>query len=186
MEDKIAIIENIELFQRSHTNNSISDVTHRNKKPSALFGVFDGHCGVDCAQYVSKHLPMYIIQHPAFNKDNNVTAFTESFEVINEQFTKKSKKELLRSGCTSCVAVLGAEADKFSTLDVAWCGDSRFGLVRDGKLVFITDEHKPDSLSEKNRILNAGGSVTFTSGAWRVDSSLSVSRSFGKRFFDLV
>jgi len=176
MEDKVAIIENINLFQSEVVNN-------RSKRPGALFGVFDGHCGVDCALYVSKQLPMYIIQHPEFTQDIN-KVFVDSFDTINKRFTSKSRKEPLRSGSTACLALMTSGNTEspnsyFTGLDVAWCGDTRFGLVKDGKLYFVTNEHKPDDLEEKARIEAAGGSVTFTSGAWRIDSALSVSRSFG-------
>lgn len=178
MEDKTAIIENIEMFQRSLTSNNCTDlVTDRlNKSPSALFAVFDGHCGVDCAQYVSKHLPMHLIQHSEFNRenDNNMRVLNDSFQVINERFTQKAQKESIRSGSTCCLALLSETA-----LDIAWCGDTRLGLVKNGQLTFLTKEHKPDNDQEKERILSAGGNVSFVSNAWRIDSSLAVSRSFG-------
>lgn len=187
MEDKIAIIENVEMFQQSLSgniyNNSIFD-TSRSKRPTALFGVFDGHCGIDCSQYISKHLPMYIIQHPDFNKsnDNHVIALEEGFKIINEKFSEKARTESLRSGSTACVAILGSNNENsnlFNTLDVAWCGDTCLGLFKNGELTFITDEHKPDNDFEKARIIKAGGNVSFVSNCWRVDGSLAVSRSFG-------
>lgn len=177
MEDKTAIIENIEMLQRSLSpNNSTLTINDRlNKNPSALFAVFDGHCGVDCAQYTSKHLPLYLIQHPELNTESdNRRAITESFQVINERFTQKAQKESIRSGSTCCLALLNDLA-----LDVAWCGDTRFGLVKNGQLTFLTKEHKPDDENEKERIIKAGGNVSYVSNAWRIDSSLSVSRSFG-------
>ena len=126
---------------------------------------------------------MHIIQHPEFSQDLN-KVLVDSFDTINKRFTEKSLKEPLRSGSTACLALLtAANIDKtissFTGLDVAWCGDTRFGLVKNGKLCFITSEHKPDEPEEKARIEAAGGNVTFTSGAWRIDSALSVARSFG-------
>ena len=88
MEDKTSIIENIDIFRGQQADRS-------NRLPSSLFGVFYGHCGVDCAQYVSKHLPMYLIQHPDFySADNYTKAFTDSFEEINRMFTDKARKEV--------------------------------------------------------------------------------------------
>ena len=130
---------------------------------------------------------MYIIQHPEFSQDIN-KVLVDSFDTINERFTKKALKEPLRSGSTACLALMtAANTDKpnspFTGLDVAWCGDTRLGLVRNGKLCFITSEHKPDDPEEKARIEAVGGNITFTSGAWRIDSALSVARSFGNLIY---
>ena len=89
----------------------------------------------------------------------------------------------IRSGSTCCISILTSDfenPDVFSGLDIAWCGDTRFCLVRNGKIVYLTEEHKPENESEKNRIIRSGGTVSFVSNAWRVNDSLAVSRSFGK------
>lgn len=65
------------------------------------------------------------------------------------------------------------------SIDVAWCGDTQFCLVKNGQINFITEEHKPDKPNEKKRIEETGGTVNFVSEAWRINSSLAVSRSFG-------
>ncbi len=88
----------------------------------------------------------------------------------------------MRSGSTCCLSILSSNdsnREEYSDLHVAWCGDTRFCLVKNGKIAFISNEHKPEDESEKKRIENAGGTVSFTSGAWRINGSLAVSRSFG-------
>lgn len=55
------------------------------------------------------------------------------------------------------------------------CGDSRTFLCRDGQVVFYTEDHKPINPREKERIQNAGGSVTLQ----RINGSLAVSRALG-------
>lgn len=62
---------------------------------------------------------------------------------------------------------------------MAWCGDTQFCLVKNGKIVYITEAHKPNDNIEKERIEKCGGNVSFASGTWRVNSSLAVARSFG-------
>lgn len=62
---------------------------------------------------------------------------------------------------------------------MAWCGDTQFCLVKNGKIEYITEAHKPGSQKEKERIEKEGGSVSFVSGDWRVNGSLSVARAFG-------
>jgi hypothetical protein len=70
MEDRTAIYENMNIFHQPFLSNchqtqcvqkSISNGL--NRMPDALVAVFDGHCGVDCAQFVSSHLQMTIIQN---------------------------------------------------------------------------------------------------------------------------
>ena len=183
MEDRTSIYENIDLLN----NYFLFDSRDLIKKPNALFGVFDGHCGSDCAQYVSTHLPLNIIQHHDFKEkmdtnSNLESVFTETFELVNQKFLDKASKENLRSGCTGCVVVLSTTnkiRDKYMKLSVAWCGDTQFCLVKNGQVNFITQVHKPEIESEKLRVESCGGNITFQSGTWRVNGSLSVSRYFG-------
>lgn len=55
------------------------------------------------------------------------------------------------------------------------CGDSRTFLCRNSHVVFYTEDHKPCNPREKERIQNAGGSVTLQ----RINGSLAVSRALG-------
>lgn len=55
------------------------------------------------------------------------------------------------------------------------CGDSRAVLCRAGRVAFSTEDHKPFSPGERERIESAGGSVTLQ----RVNGSLAVSRALG-------
>jgi serine/threonine protein phosphatase PrpC len=96
MEDKVAIYENLNIFHKSDTSLSA--------RPISLFGVFDGHCGVDCSQYVSSHLPLYIVQQQEFTnlsqlKNNEFinsmnSLLTRSFKIINQRFSEKAVQEV--------------------------------------------------------------------------------------------
>ena len=77
---------------------------------------------------------------------------------------------------------MSSSSSKFDRLVVAWCGDTQMCLTRDGAIKqpnVITSVHKPDSSDEKERIEREGGCVSYLSNAWRINGSLSVSRSFG-------
>jgi serine/threonine protein phosphatase PrpC len=52
-------------------------------------------------------------------------------------------------------------------------------MDRFGNVKLTSPAHKPNSPSEKSRIEALGGRVDFVSNDWRVNNSLSVSRSFG-------
>lgn len=54
-------------------------------------------------------------------------------------------------------------------------GDSRAILSRGGKVVALSEDHKPDNYAEKKRIEAAGGFVEEN----RVNGSLNLSRSLG-------
>lgn len=113
MEDKICLYENTEIFTSSFLSNSCLDQGDSNeddskpRRKNAIFGVFDGHCGVDCAQYVSSHLPMTIVQNSDLKNSlespsnpNLETLIKESFQKVNENFTKKAREEVyIKKNC---------------------------------------------------------------------------------------
>lgn len=109
MEDRTAIYENINIFHQPFLSNchqtqcvqkSILN-TFLNRMPDALVAVFDGHCGSDCAQYVSSHLPMTIIQNSELklqskeNYENSMERILRhSFTILNERFSEKAVEEV--------------------------------------------------------------------------------------------
>merc|ERR1719331_2572612 len=54
-------------------------------------------------------------------------------------------------------------------------GDSRAVLSRGGEAVALSDDHKPDNATEKERVMAAGGEVKFG----RVNGDLAISRAVG-------
>ena len=114
MEDKTACYENIDilsshrLFDLKRTsdseNESDDDVENdndvelrrgRRRRPNSLFAVFDGHCGADCAQYVSTHLPMAIVDSLAADAELPVEdMFKSTFQRVNDKFTEKAREEV--------------------------------------------------------------------------------------------
>eukprot|EP00744_Colponema_vietnamica_P004381 GILI01006555.1.p1 GENE.GILI01006555.1~~GILI01006555.1.p1 ORF type:complete len:389 (+),score=69.33 GILI01006555.1:250-1416(+) len=131
-----------------------------------LFGIFDGHSNDRCSQHVAEHLPPRILNEPlsALTKEKLEQLCID----VDEEFLNISRE----GGSTGTFCIV----DK-ATLKVTICnvGDSRIMLVRDGNIVFVTSDHKPMNLDEKNRIEEAGGVVRMN----RVDGDLAVSRAFG-------
>lgn len=74
------------------------------------------------------------------------------------------------AGCTANVALLHK-----NTLYVANAGDSRTILGRGSEPYFLSKDHKPDLVEEKNRIEKAGGFVS----DGRVNGNLNLSRALG-------
>lgn len=77
-----------------------------------------------------------------------------------------------RSGSTAVCALVSPNKIYFGN-----CGDSRGMLVRNNKIQFTTQDHKPVNPTERERIQNAGGTVMIQ----RVNGSLAVSRALGEQ-----
>lgn len=76
-----------------------------------------------------------------------------------------------QAGCTSCVVLLTHD-----TLYCANAGDSRAVLgLKNGKLVELSFDHKPDNDGELKRVKAAGGFVE----DGRVQGIIAVSRAIG-------
>ncbi len=72
----------------------------------------------------------------------------------------------VQAGCTAVVAVL-----KGQELWVANAGDSRAVLCRGGQALALSEDHKPQSEGERNRITAAGGFVSDVGGVSRCVAS---------------
>ncbi|XP_002931930.1 protein phosphatase 1F [Xenopus tropicalis] len=142
--------------------------------PRSYFAVFDGHGGVDAANYASTYVHVNVARHEGLEQDP-AQALRESFQRTDAMFLKKAKREIprLRSGTTGVCILL--EGDRFH---VAWLGDSQALLVRQGNYVTLMDPHKPERKDERERIESLGGCVAFM-GCWRVNGTLAVSRAIG-------
>ncbi|KAG9157541.1 hypothetical protein Leryth_023965 [Lithospermum erythrorhizon] len=80
------------------------------------------------------------------------------------------------SGSTACVAII-----RHNQLIVANAGDSRCVLSRKGHAYPMSEDHKPNKESEKERITEAGGYVHIG----RVNGSLNLARAIGDSFFKM-
>lgn len=163
-----------------------------NLKEWLYFAVFDGHAGSRISNYCSGELLDSIILNDDFRgKSSSSTTEETSDEIVeppNEEqikvgirtgfLTLDQKLRRLpetvsgddKSGTTAVCALISP-----SKIYLANCGDSRAVLSRGGKVAAATLDHKPVSPSEKERIVNAGGSVMIQ----RVNGSLAVSRALG-------
>ncbi|KAM9371722.1 protein phosphatase 1F isoform 2-T2 [Phaethornis superciliosus] len=138
----------------------------------AYFAVFDGHGGVDAANYAATHLHVNVGLHEEMLK-NPAEALKCSFQKTDEMFLLKAKREKLRSGTTGVSALIVG-----SKLHIAWLGDSQVMLVQQGKAVTLMEPHKPEREDERTRIEALGGCVTYMD-CWRVNGTLAVSRAIG-------
>lgn len=123
----------------------------------------------------------------------------------NDMWFKLTEKQRFNDGTTAVCGLV--RANKLYTANV---GDSRAILLREGKAIQLTNDHKPmkygvakfmqllsdiaagalmsplellrlDRLEEQRRIASFGGSIVNCMGIPRVNGVLAVSRAFGNR-----
>jgi len=124
-----------------------------------FFGIFDGHGGDNISEFLKKNFLSYLNENKNFPYDIKL-ALSETFEKIEadiyEQNKGKTLKEIDRSGSCALVAVLTE-----SKIYIANIGDSRaiMSLNYGSKIKQLTVDHKPNNITEYERIIKNGGKV---------------------------
>jgi len=139
-----------------------------NKKQNlSIFGVLDGHGGIECSRYVGDEMPAKII---SFMKNGNKPeeALHNSFLDIDKDFLKGYSN----AGSTANCLLFDF---KLNIAYVANTGDTRAVLCRSGKAIDLTMDRKATDPEEIARIIKEGGFVS----KGRVMGSLAVSRAIG-------
>ena len=163
-EDRVSIILNI--VKPDHRK-------HENWPKCSFFGVYDGHGGHACAEYLRDNLHHFVIKEESFPW-NPKEAIVHGFRKAEEQFldmcTGKDDNGnptiVERSG--SCAVVILIVGEQCFCANV---GDSRAIMSsRSGKKVeALSDDHKPCDPSEYERIIKAGGQVYQTTTSSHMD-----------------
>jgi len=144
----------------------------------AFFGIYDGHAGDKASDFCQKHLHDFIsTNNNSYPGDKN-EALTTGFLSADKEFLQQAHSKDLLDGTTVIVALLEKETGR---LIVANAGDSRCILCRDGKALPMSIDHKPESITEAERIDDAGCFI------WngRINGYIAVSRAIGDRTFKL-
>ncbi|GFO08937.1 protein phosphatase 1e [Plakobranchus ocellatus] len=116
--------------------NALYDI--KNGPSQSYFAVFDGHGGIEAADYAAAHLHNYLVADAHFDTDP-AAALKRAYKTTDARFLEKAKRQGLRSGTTGVTALVRGEE-----LHLAWLGDSQALLVRAGQPVQIMDPHKPE------------------------------------------
>ncbi len=151
----------------------------------SFFGVFDGHGGSRVSKFARDNLAAQLRARLADGVPPE-QALSGAFQAVSLGILSNSKLDM--EGSTGVTVLL--ERDRLWTANL---GDSRAVLCRDGDALDITEDHKPNSESEKARIEQLGGNVRWYGylgpdrqpvhgmGAYRINGNLAVSRAFGDR-----
>jgi len=167
--------------------------------------VYDGHGGTNAVELVVKHLRKIVLQlwrtelftTLKLDCDNlkNCPVYTpgekrdkvensaciilpgvlkRAFAATQGLLEKAWEENSLNDGTTAVVNIL-----VYNKLFSAHCGDSRGVVIRGGRALAYTKDHKPNDPKERERIEFMGGTVKKVGNIYRVDSVLSVSRTLG-------
>lgn len=158
-------------------------------KKWSFFAIFDGHGGKEVSTYCADNLLSTIMKMEPFKSSNeNCTSncsFVEVQENFNQAFLHLDCK-IRRLGITRQNLRVGSTVVSIfispTHFYIANLGDSRLVISSNGKVRFITVDHKPDSECEKQRIERSGGHV-FPMHSPRINGQLAVSRSIGDYAF---
>mmetsp|Transcript_22595 Transcript_22595/g.31835 ORF Transcript_22595/g.31835 Transcript_22595/m.31835 type:complete len:422 (+) Transcript_22595:86-1351(+) len=141
---------------------------------TAFFGLYDGHGGRATVDFVVKVLHMNLSQQLKLHPDKQFSELhARSYLATDGQLRRQN---ILRSGSTSVTCVVAKTANGGSVLHTANVGDSRAILIRNGKAVRLTIDHKASLPEEAKRIVDAGG---FIGRNKRVNGVLAISRALG-------
>ena len=150
-EDRVSIIINM---------NKPNNLKHSSWPKVSFFGIYDGHGGKGCAEYLRDNLHKFICENQYF-PFNVPEAIKRGFHFAEKDFIRNHAKNndntiLDKSG--SCAVIILLVDTKMYVANV---GDSRAVMsINNGKLCRqITIDHKPNSPEEQKRIINNGGKI---------------------------
>jgi len=151
-----------------------------------FFGVYDGHGGNGCSLFLKSYLHNYVKD---FSKESIKEAINEAEEKFIKDYALNEKGEINdQSGSCGIIAMI-----QKNKCIIANVGDSRLVVYKNNSIFFCTEDHKPGSDIEKERITKAGGKIYQTPSLWPLYQNgkeieipwrvlpgrLSVSRTFG-------
>lgn len=151
-----------------------ADATNKNGETGedrlAFFGVFDGHGGDKVALFAGANIHTIVSKQDTFKSGDYAQSLKDGFLATDRAILNDPKYEEEVSGCTACVGLIAGKK-----IYLANAGDSRGVLGIKGRAKPLSQDHKPQLETEKNRITAAGGFVDFG----RVNGNLALSRAIG-------
>jgi len=115
---------------------------------SIFLGLFDGHSGINCSNYLSNTLPFELQKITQLSKSSlpSHEAIEQVFHRTDKQWLDLAKNKSIGDGSTAlCLALDGSE------LIVANCGDSRALLYQGEQVIPLSRDHKPEDHEEKKK-----------------------------------
>ena len=147
-EDRVSIILNI---------NKPADRATEIWPRCSFFGVYDGHGGAACADFLRDNLHQFVTKNVNF-PFNPKEALFQGFSQAESTFFEYSKAQSPRDKSGSCAVVVLIVGD---ICYIANLGDSRAVMSGEGgnKIYPLSKDHKPNDLTERQRIEKGGGRI---------------------------
>ncbi|XP_028771011.1 probable protein phosphatase 2C 49 isoform X2 [Neltuma alba] len=147
-------------------------------KPSAFYGVFDGHGGSEAAAYIRKNVIRFIFEDASFPQSSEVdNVFLQELEnslrkafLLADSALADDCSVSSSSGTTALTALIFGRL-----LMVTNAGDCRAVLCRKGEAIDMSQDHRPIYPSERRRVEESGG---FVDDGY-LNGVLSVTRALG-------
>lgn len=143
----------------------------------ALCGIFDGHNGNACSNFVADRMKEYVLN---ISKQVDISTGKFTHDMITKMcyvIDKECEKKIPHNcGTAAIFFIIHSIKDGEALVDICNIGDSRLSVCRPSVgAITTTDDHKPSAKEEHDRIVLAGGYVSED----RVDGQLALSRAFG-------
>ncbi|XP_004495879.1 probable protein phosphatase 2C 49 [Cicer arietinum] len=147
-------------------------------KPSAFYGVFDGHGGPEAAAYIRKNVIKFFFEDASFPQISEVdNVFLQELEnslrkafLLADSALADDCSVNTSSGTTALTALIFGRL-----LMVANAGDCRAVLSRKGEAIDMSQDHRPIYPLERRRVEELGGYVE----DGYLNGVLSVTRALG-------
>ena len=136
-------------------------------------GVFDGHAGVEAAEWCRHQLLPTLRLSPHYGCDMR-RAVESVFHDVHDRFVRRAAALRVDAGTTATVAVV-----RDGMLHIGAAGDSTAVLSRAGVAIPLTHDHRPDCEAERKQVIARGGCFVEIMGISRVEGRLAVTRSIG-------
>ena len=153
-EDRVSIIINYLPFENDYNFNN----KNFKYKKISFFGIFDGHGGSECSEFLRDNLLKIICDNEHFKTDIKL-AIKEGFKKADEIYLKKCiNNNIIINNNGSCALILLLVDNN---IYIANLGDSRCLIsLKNGTIQkSVTRDHKPDKDYEKKRIIFNGGKI---------------------------
>ena len=154
---------------RNYNEDRVSIIINMNKPKNynkkwpkiSFFGIYDGHGGEGCAEFLRDNLHKLICENDFF-PDNIPEAIKfgiskAEYDFLNNYALSPNKDEILDKSGSCAIIILIVD----NYIYIANVGDSRCLLSMDEgkKYIAITKDHKPNSPNEIMRIKKNGGNI---------------------------
>ena len=154
-EDRVSIIIDAKYSKLNNKDNN-----NEQMPKVCFFGVFDGHAGDKCCEYLKNYLHHHIFDSSNF-PNSPIRALEQGFKNCEKSYMKsihnKTRNQYYDYSGSCAIVVLIID----DTCYIANLGDSRalYSYDSGSKFYQLSRDHKPNDPKEKKRIYKAGGSI---------------------------